>query len=302
MRTTTLLTLMALSACGSACRTSPVRPVPQPLPEAGDWELPAQGGAFLGLEARENMGQSFEDLAFAPGLKVTSVAAHSPAEAAGLRTGDLLLAWDGHETSAVATLDALLARALPDSEVELEVRRGDSVFAVPVKLTGGALSASAVPERLHRIDPARSRAAWRTASGGVELAASDPNAPFPKAGIGVGSIVLAVDGDPVVADLELVQRLQAEEPGSRVRVDYLDPDRERRSTDVQLYAPPTRITRAGVPVLLNYEADLEGTQESFVLLDLWVISLFRYERRESEKSWRFLRFFRFSSGVGELSE
>ena len=62
------------------------------------------------------------------------------------------------------------------------------------------------------------------------------------------------------------------------------------------------MTRFSVPVLATYDAEADRTRESFVLLDLYLISLFRYEREGSEKSWRVLRFFQWSSGVGALDE
>ena len=57
-----------------------------------------------------------------------------------------------------------------------------------------------------------------------------------------------------------------------------------------------------LPTLQRIDAAADRTRENFVLLDLYLISLFRYEREGSEKNWRFLRFFQWSSGVGELDE
>ena len=45
-----------------------------------------------------------------------------------------------------------------------------------------------------------------------------------------------------------------------------------------------------------------GDETRFVLLDLYVISLTRYRREGKEKRWSFVRFFAFSSGIGELTE
>ncbi len=71
---------------------------------------------------------------------------------------------------------------------------------------------------------------------------------------------------------------------------------------MELYGPRSRITEFNIPIVVGYDADAEGSQASFVLLDFWVISLFRYEREGEERHYRFLRFFRFSTGVGDLSE
>ena len=43
-------------------------------------------------------------------------------------------------------------------------------------------------------------------------------------------------------------------------------------------------------------------ETSFALLDLWIISLFEYQRDGGERSYRLLKFIRFGSGYGELVE
>ena len=63
----------------------------------------------------------------------------------------------------------------------------------------------------------------------------------------------------------------------------------------------------GIPLLQGRaftadDSDPDGESTSFVLIDLYVISLFRYTREGREQEWRFLRWFRWSTGVGELSE
>ena len=292
--------LLALAACTS----SPLAPIPEPLPEALSWAAgEAGGGAFLGLRTRENDSGSLDALFFRPGVRVTEVLESSPAAAAGFRVGDVVRAFAGHEVNDPAALDNLLeATAAGPEPVEVLVQRDDSVFAVPVVLRRAGVDVEGTARLVHRLDPARSRAAWRTGRGGAVLVSSDDDAPFPRAGVPVGSVVTAVDGREVLSARALLRELQVRAPGDEVDVTFSDSAGASRTAAVTLQEQPTRMTGLSIPILLGYHADAEGESTSFVLLDLWLLSLFRYEREGHEQEWRILRFLRFSRGVGELAE
>src|SRR5690606_12634668 len=131
-----------------------------------------------------------------------------------------------------------------ESKVTLEVRRGDSVFGVPTELGARVDPNQAEPAELRwRADPVRSRAGWLGGHGGVVLVTSAEDGPFSDAGIEPGSVVLAIEGEPVRSDRALVRRLAAEEPGARVDVLWrAQGDDEERTTTVRLHAPPRRVT------------------------------------------------------------
>ncbi len=295
-----LFSLAALPACTSV----PLAAIPDPLPETLEWATAAKpdADAFLGLEVRENDSGSLEALSFDPGVRVTRVAAGSPAERAGLQVGDVLLAWGAESVSDPTVLEALLAAGDVERETRLEVQRGDAVFEVGVQLRSRDAPA---PEAnlLWRADPARSRAGWLAGQGGVVLVTSDPKGPFPEAGVPIGSVVTHVDGEPQRSERALIRSLLEREPGARIDVDYRGPgDAASLRTSVQLYDSPRRVTAAGLPVLAGYKADADGETASFYLVDLWFISLFRYRREGLERHYRILRFIQFSTGVGELGE
>jgi membrane-associated protease RseP (regulator of RpoE activity) len=296
---------LALSLAFAACSTTPVGPVPLPLPETLAWatEESADAGAFLGLKTRENLSGGFEDLDFQSGLYVTRVVENSPAAEVGCRVGDVLLSFGGHATDDPETLATLLRSGVAGQEVVLEVQRGDTVFEVPVELGAAAGGdADADVRESYLLDPARSRAAWATGRGGAVLVASADDAPFPRAGVPVGSAVLSVEGEEVLSARALIRALERHDPGATVRVELLDAAGNTDAERVRLHERPSRLTRFSLPVLVTYDADVDGEETSFVLLDLWFISLFRYQRVGAEKRWRFLRFIELSTGVGELTD
>ena len=259
-------------------------------------------GAFLGLKTRENDSGTLDELFFRPGVRVTQVVENSPAAAAELRIGDVVLAFDEHELNDPDALDALLREASAGARVSVRVQRGDTVFEVPVRLqsTGGEPAGEA---RLAiRLDPSRSRAGWASGRGGAVLVSSDEDAPFPRAGIPVGSVVRAVDGREILSARALIRHLQTRNPGDEIEVELTDPDGVDRVVKVTLQEQPTRLTRFAFPILVHYDADAEGESTSFTLIDLWIISLFHYEREGHEREWKLLRFISWSTGKGELAE
>jgi len=294
---------LVLAALG-ACRYAPAGPIPDPLPETLEWARPSAGqGAFLGLEVRENTGDSLEALSFEDGARVAAVAAGSPAAGAGIAVGDVLLRFDGVTVADPATLSTLLQTAEGGHEARLEVRRGDATFEVAVTLRAGQAGASEPPPLLWRADPARSLAGWRAGRGGVVLVTQDPDGPFARAGFAPGTVVLALDGEPQRAEQGLLRALQAKAPGARalVRARPAGED-EVVEREVRLYRPARRLLEATVPVLVGYRASADGEQASFYLVDLWFLSLFRYRREGAERHYSFLRFFTYASGVGQLEE
>lgn len=291
-----LLLLTPLGACSSA----PVAQIPEPLPEALEWARPSTGGAFLGLKTQENDSGSLDELFFEPGVRVTRVVENSPAAEAGLQVGDIVLSIAGKGIDDPGALESLVDEAGGGASVALEVQRDDTVFDVPVTLRGEGQSAAQV-EVLYRVDATRSRAGWVTGRGGAVLVSTAQDAPMARAGVEIGAVVTAVEGNEVHSARALIRELERYENGAEVSLTIED-EAGAREVDVSLQDAPRKVTGFGFPILWSYHADADGEETSFVLIDLWFISLYRYTRYGAEREHRVLRWIRFSSGVGELAE
>jgi len=290
-----------------ACTTATLATIPDPLPEALPWSVPAPAGAFLGLNVEENDSGSLADMHFEPGVRVVSVLPGSPAAAAGVQPGDVLLALDGHELNDPGALEALLAANAGGQTARLSVQRGDTVFEVLAALAAAG-GARQPPRELWRRDRTRSLAGWSTGDGGAVLVTAAPGSPVTAAGLPLGATVLAVDGRETLSDRALIRELERHPPGQRVLLTWRPPGGgEPRDSVIDLPEEPRVVTEFFLPLLVDYEATVDGRRSSLEILDLWFFTLFSHTRDDQEHRWVLLELFgfdliSFSSGVGELAQ
>src|SRR4051794_27857068 len=156
---------------------------------------------------------------------VAQVEADSPAEKAGLRTGDLLREVAGREIGAVSDLrDLLQDRTAGDDLPLLILRRGRTVR---VTVTLGAVSRPLTPGQRAvlgiQVQPAEDR--------GVRVLGLTPGLPASAAGLQVGDVILKVDGAPLTAFNALGSALGGRRPGDRVTLTL---DRDGKTLEVQV--------------------------------------------------------------------
>lgn len=113
---------------------------PEELPLPPEWRLPPeewpQQRAYLGVRIRQ----------LEKGAEVTEVTPGTPAEEAGLREGDLILAVDDEEVTLESPLVALITAHEPGDTVALTVERNNREQEIKVEL--GEWPAPAEPEEM----------------------------------------------------------------------------------------------------------------------------------------------------------
>jgi len=167
------------------------------------------------------------------------------------------------------------------------------------------------PRELYRVDPIASRAAYRTEM--ISIAEQTPMAaarvveifeksPLDNAAIAVGDVILAVNNVPLNSAQDLVSRFNSEfDLGSTVTLSVYN----GRSIDdkrLTLWNPGRRVSAVSLGPLLHYESSLTPDTNSLSILDLWLFSLYSYNRVDEERSHSVLGLIKFSSDVGELIE
>ena len=164
---------------------------------------------------RPRVGASFEAVTFeiaqALGLKrpvgamVVEVEADGPAEKAGLRSGDVILAIDGRRIEHLDALGYRLVTAGPDRKVDLLVLSRDERRTVPITLAKAPTRALAVliddgsplaGARVEAVTPALARK-LRFRGEGVLLSDVVNGSPAARAGLRPNDVLIAVNDFPV---------------------------------------------------------------------------------------------------------
>ena len=92
------------------------------------------GRAFLGVAATDQSGANGGSTQAIAGAVVRQVAARSPAEQAGVRAGDVLVAIDGSRITGEADLLTALAQEQPGATIRLVLNRNGTTHTVRVRL------------------------------------------------------------------------------------------------------------------------------------------------------------------------
>ena len=161
------------------------------------------------------------------GALIALVTPHSPSAKAGLKQGDVILAFNGHQVRQLRDLPRLVAAAAPNSEASLSVWREGHRIALQAKLgelpnnpqlasaqsaEPGESGASALGLHFAPLSE-RLRRELRVGKDvhGVVITGIDDNSPAEDVGLSQGDVVVAVNQQPVHTPEEAAQKLREAE-------------------------------------------------------------------------------------------
>jgi serine protease Do len=181
---------------------------------------------FLGVSIQDitpDLARSLK-LADVKGALVADVTAGGPAEAAGVKRGDVVMRYDGKEVADAHTLPALVAGTPVGKTVTLAVRRNgteEELRATVGRMPGERAEASgaAEPEQgkwglaLRELTPQTARRLGLPAGEGLVVAGVRPGSPAAEAGVRPGDVVLEVNRQKVtsVQEAQELVRKQGDE-------------------------------------------------------------------------------------------
>lgn len=94
------------------------------------------GGSYLGVEIKEVTRENYAELGLSEvrGVSVSKVLENSPADKAGVKTGDVIVGFNGESVTSTRKLTRLISEVAPDHTVDLTVVRGGSEIDLPVTI------------------------------------------------------------------------------------------------------------------------------------------------------------------------
>ncbi len=161
------------------------------------------------------------------GVRIAEVTAKGPAARADVRTGDVLLAFDGKPVANSNELTLRLRGHNPGDKVVLKVTRGKETKEITVTLDA-------------RPDPPLGTflaVVTQDTAAGVKLTQVGPEGPAAKAGLKTGDVIVAVGGKKVTTFRALVEETRGHKPGDKLTLTVLG-GKETRSVVLTLPKPP----------------------------------------------------------------
>jgi len=311
------VSLGAASGCASFGGDLPNRPPPladmeEPLPlqeepddEEARQDLPK--GSFTGVYVTES-GGGLDDLEQgAAGVLGDRVVENSPAHAAGLRKGDLLIEAGPADGSRPPVVLEYPSRW---REVEIETEPGTRL---EVKLDRAAKARVATlvteprfehPGRhpadrfreeqkvgvvLRTATEVEARSAGLGPGGGAVIVGLARSSPWRWAGLSFGDLVVSVGGEDVDHPQRLLNAIRDAEPGEALVLTYVR-DGQRHEVQAPVSARKSRVRKTYLPPFFSYERDRDKSDTSFLL------GLFRVEETPAAWEVTLLWFIKFGGG------
>jgi Do/DeqQ family serine protease len=154
---------------------------------------------YLGIfmqDVDQNIAKHFK-LKKPQGVIVTDVVKGSPAEKAGIKSGDLVLEIDGREVKNSIQLRAYVQSKKPGDKVKLKVLRDGKEMVISVNLGSADKFASAQPSKERSQNTKDIGISVREERGKVIVQSVDPNSPAARVGIEPGDVILKINGKDI---------------------------------------------------------------------------------------------------------
>jgi S1-C subfamily serine protease len=146
------------------------------------------------------------------GALITDVMPGGPADAAGLKANDAILAVDGNAVSNAEDLAKRIADLSPKSSAEVKIRRGEGDQTVKVEFAKAADDQDHADQTGTVPEAAKSKRLGLKLSnvatdGGVLIADVDPQSDAATKGLQSGDLIMQVDGAPAASAADLAKSL-----------------------------------------------------------------------------------------------
>ncbi len=164
------------------------------------------------------------------GAYIAEVVKGGPAEKAGMKKGDVVIAYQGKEISDAGGLRNQVAISPIGQEAKVTVWREGKKLEMMAKIgrleDATKILASSIKERLgitaRPLTPKEVEKYGLDSSQGVMIATVEPKGPLGEAGFEVGDIILGIDGQPVTGMESFVGLVSSLKPNQKITIIALD--------------------------------------------------------------------------------
>jgi len=290
MKSLSLIVPCVLGACSLSPlpeEPPPLRSMDEPLAlkQEPDDESARQAlarGCFSGLRLKT----AWFDDPLEPGqtpdaLEITQIIENSPAQAASLRVGDLLLSVRTGDTPAQelrwpSQWNKLEADAKPGAALKLRLDRAGTEFSATLVLAARVNPARRTGAERFR-EEQRAGIVIRTATqveasttglgtgGGAVLVGMSANSPFRRAGLQFRDLITSVQGRPVHHPQVLLAAIRNADKGSSLKIGFFRGGSSSvTNAEVSLSRRGRGITNLDIPLLFRYSSARDRTQMSIL--------------------------------------
>ncbi len=161
------------------------------------------------------------------GALVAQVQPDSPAATAGVKAGDVIVAYDGHPVAKASDLPSLVAATPLGTTATMQVVRDGKTVSLTARIAelaepGQVAEATPAREQLgltvQPLTPTLAKQLGTPDKAGVVVAEVKEGSPAAEAGIQPGDVLVQVNRKPVTSMSELRQALAAQKPGAPMLV------------------------------------------------------------------------------------
>jgi len=235
-------------------------------------------GGYLGIKVVEN-ATTLEDIGDHKGVRVESVVENSPAQAAGIKVGDVIESLDGRSFDWPDQFHAAVDALKPGAAVKMEILREDVGFAVTVVPARRAAPRARkkilylaetrrIGVRVRSLSREAALKAGLSPAEGVEVAGFRGKSPWERDGVKSGDILHMLEGRPLHDPREFIRRIRCMEEGKGVHLDIVRNGKRMRIHTVTS-RKKRRTERVYIPVLFNYTSRTPEKSSWGVILDMF---------------------------------
>lgn len=265
-----------------------------------------QTTGYLGVYTQSNRNV-IEERNIEPGVTVTRVVENSPAEAAGIKEGDVILQANGTDiTSPAQLLD--LAETLPiGAAVKLKIDRDHEIKEVEMQTVARVEPPDADEDSERKtyienrrlgvefaaLERERAEQLGIKPREGIEVLRLAEDGPLARKKLAPGAVISEIDGETIYSPEEFLAAVNAKELGEKMEIRYANLDGRWQEVDVRLPKQEREVRKINIPLLFGYE---RAPNKSSLTLPLYI---FKRERIEDSAKYRVLWFFTFETGASD---